>query len=187
MQVDLCSSLVYECLDRHAPLIRTKVSRYWHHHWLTFWITVILNRYFHRRGKSPEAPPYRRSMRSKPTMNSALFQFCLYCLKSMNASRWNKWPSFHPMRLVVFSRTRSAPIVKDITQLYCYYRHAWWHPESHAERGKVTMLVLADFSKAFDTIAFVTILRKLHHGKVFRNHTWSEYPTTSQDENSMFK
>ena len=63
-------------------------------------------------------------------MNSALFKFFLYCLKCMNASRWNKWPSFHPMRLVVFSRTRSAPIVKNITQLYCYLRHAWWHPES---------------------------------------------------------
>ena len=64
-------------------------------------------------------------------MNSALFKFFLYCLKCMNASRWNKWPSFHPMRLVVISMTRSAPIVKDITQLYRYYRHAWWQSESH--------------------------------------------------------
>ena len=131
MQVDLLSSLVHECLDRHAPLIRTKVSRCWHHHWLTFWITVLLNRYFHRRRKSPESAPYRRSMRSKPTMISALFQFCLYCLKWMNVSCWNKWPTFHPMRLVVFSRTQAAPILKDITQLYRYDRHAWWHPERH--------------------------------------------------------
>ena len=30
------------------------------------------------------------------------------------------------------------------------------------KRGEVTMIVLADFSKAFDTVAFETVLKKLH-------------------------
>ena len=30
------------------------------------------------------------------------------------------------------------------------------------KRGEETMIVLADFSKAFDTVAFETVLKKLH-------------------------
>ena len=52
------------------------------------------------------------------------------------------------------------------------------------KRGGVTMAILADFSKAFDTVAYKTVLKKMH--KVGFSKSYLRWVTSSLTERKQF-
>ena len=53
------------------------------------------------------------------------------------------------------------------------------------QRGEVTIAVLADFSKAFDTVSYPTVLRKLHSQSFSKNYLSGGSPATLREDSNL--
>ena len=76
-----------------------------------------------------------------------------------NALYWTRWKSSYLPVLLPCKRTPSAPIAKvTVPPLLCSD-----DIKCTIKQGWVTLAILADFSKTFDTVAYKTMLNKLNH------------------------